>query len=115
MTSGVIERGGPHRGDPGGALPMLQTDAPINPGNSGGALADRQGRVIGINDSIASESGGNVGVGFAVPIDTAKDVADQLVPGQPVESGYLGVSVGEVARRSDPGRPGRPGPAGQPR
>jgi putative serine protease PepD len=75
---------------------MIQTDAPINPGNSGGALADRRGRVIGINDQIVNRSqnasAGNVGVGFAVPIDTAKAVADQLVAGEEIETGFLGVS-----------------------
>ena len=72
---------------------MLQTDAPINPGNSGGALADRYGRVIGINDSIASESGGNSGIGFAIPIDTAKAVAKRLERGEKVTPGFLGVSA----------------------
>ena len=74
-------------------MAMIQTDAPINPGNSGGALADRQGRVIGINTAI--ETGGasntNAGIGFAIPIDTALRVADKLVAGQPIESGLLGV------------------------
>jgi putative serine protease PepD len=95
VTSGVVSAVGRTVQTPGGAVPMIQTDAPINPGNSGGALADRAGRVIGVNDSIASESGGNVGVGFAVPIDTAKAVADKLVAGEEIRAGYLGVSVGE--------------------
>ena len=77
----------------GGGLEVIQTDAPINPGNSGGALADRLGRVIGINDSIRSESGGNEGVGFAVPIDTAANSAARIVKGEPIRSGYLGVSL----------------------
>jgi putative serine protease PepD len=77
---------------------MLQTDAPINPGNSGGALADRSGRVIGINDSIASESGGNQGVGFAVPIDTAVSVAQELVKGETIKTGYLGVQATDPMR-----------------
>jgi putative serine protease PepD len=77
----------------GGVLEVIQTDAPINPGNSGGALADRQGRVIGINDSIRSESGGNEGVGFAVPIDTAANSAARIVKGEPIQTGYLGVSL----------------------
>lgn len=71
---------------------MIQTDAPINPGNSGGALADRKGRVIGINDSIRSDSGVNAGVGFAVPIDTAVHVAADLVRGKQPAPGFLGVS-----------------------
>ena len=96
VTSGIVSAVGRTVETPGGAVAMVQTDAPINPGNSGGALADRDGRVIGVNDSIASESGGNVGVGFAVPIDTAKQIADQLVAGEPITSGYLGVSAGDV-------------------
>jgi S1-C subfamily serine protease len=71
---------------------MIQTDAPINPGNSGGALTDRQGRVIGINDAIRSDSGVNAGVGFAIPIDTAVSVADSLVRGMTPRIGFLGVS-----------------------
>jgi putative serine protease PepD len=71
---------------------MIQTDAPINPGNSGGALADRQGRVIGINDAIRSDSGVNAGVGFAIPIDTAVSVAESLVRGLTPRIGFLGVS-----------------------
>jgi putative serine protease PepD len=71
---------------------MIQTDASINPGNSGGALADRQGRVIGINDAIRSDSGVNAGVGFAIPIDTAVSVADSLVRGMTPRIGFMGVS-----------------------
>jgi S1-C subfamily serine protease len=77
---------------------MIQTDAPINPGNSGGALADRRGRVIGINDAIRSDSGVNAGVGFAIPIDTAASVADALVRGRTPTIGFLGVSGEEPAQ-----------------
>lgn len=63
----------------------IQTDAAINPGNSGGPLFDAAGRVIGVNSQIESRSGGNVGIGFAVPIDTARDVAEQLIDGGEVE------------------------------
>jgi S1-C subfamily serine protease len=97
VTSGVVSAVGRSVQTPGGAVPMIQTDAPINPGNSGGALADRTGRVIGVNDSIASESGGNVGVGFAVPIETARAVADRLVQGLPITNGYLGVSAADAS------------------
>lgn len=76
----------------GSCQAMLQTDAAINPGNSGGALVDRQGRVIGINVSIFTLSGANDGVGFAVPIDFAYDVADRLVAGESIDRAYLGVS-----------------------
>lgn len=75
---------------------MLQTDAAINPGNSGGALVDRFGRVLGINVSIFSLSGANDGVGFAVPIDVAYDIADRLVSGESLGTAYLGVTGSDV-------------------
>jgi len=71
---------------------MIQTDTPINPGSSGGALADRRGRVIGINDAIYSLSGGSDGVGFAIPIDTAVSVADRLIAGEEIRPAFLGVT-----------------------
>ena len=74
-------------------VPMVQTDAAINPGNSGGPLVDGAGRVIGINDQIFTNSGGNEGIGFAVSIELAKLVADQLVAGQDVQLAFLGVST----------------------
>jgi len=75
---------------------VLQTDAPINPGNSGGPLIDGSGRVIGINSQIetgGSGSGGNLGIGFAVPIDTAKQIIPQLEKSGRVDRGFLGVST----------------------
>ncbi|MBW3594305.1 MAG: trypsin-like peptidase domain-containing protein [Actinobacteria bacterium] len=71
--------------------PMIQTDAPINPGNSGGALADKDGRVIGINNAIATSTGENAGVGFAIPIDVAASVADDLVEGRKPRVGWIGI------------------------
>ncbi len=71
----------------------LQTDASINPGNSGGPLLDIYGRVIGINNAIYSESGGNQGIGFAIPVNTARNIADQLSKSGKVRRGYLGVSI----------------------
>jgi len=73
----------------------IQTDAAINPGNSGGPLLDGQGRVIGINSQIASSSGGNEGIGYAVPIETAKEVAEALIAGRAIERPFLGVQLGE--------------------
>jgi S1-C subfamily serine protease len=72
---------------------MIQTDAPINPGNSGGALADAQGRVIGMNTAIrtADGTGGSVGVGFAIPSDTLIDIAGRIVDGESLAVAYLGV------------------------
>ncbi|HJT36810.1 MAG TPA: trypsin-like peptidase domain-containing protein [Actinomycetota bacterium] len=70
----------------------IQTDAPINPGNSGGALADGQGDVIGINTAILGGSGGNVGVGFAIPISVAKRDADQIIKTGKAQRPFLGIS-----------------------
>jgi S1-C subfamily serine protease len=75
---------------------VIQTDAAINPGNSGGPLIDGSGRVIGINSQIESQSGGNEGVGFAVPIKTAQDVVEQLLNGGEVHRAYLGITGAEI-------------------
>ena len=76
---------------------FIQTDAPINPGNSGGALLDSSGRVIGINTAILSRSGGFNGVGFAIPINLARSIAEQLVKTGRVERGFMGVNAQEVS------------------
>lgn len=94
VTAGIVSAVGRSAETPGGVIPAIQTDAPINSGNSGGALADANGRVIGINDSIATGgagSTGNLGIGFAIPIDIAKSVADRIVAGESTEAGFLGV------------------------
>ncbi len=70
---------------------VLQTDASINPGNSGGPLVDIYGRVVGVDVAIESPSGGNVGIGFAIPANTAKYIANQLIENGKVVRGYLGV------------------------
>lgn len=70
---------------------FIQTDAAINPGNSGGALVDAQGRLVGINTAIISRSGGNQGIGFAVPINMARHVMERLISGGKVTRGYLGI------------------------
>ena len=75
---------------------VLQTDAAVNPGNSGGPLLDGSGHVIGINSQIATNGGGNEGVAFAVPIETAQDVAEQLLEDGSVERAYLGISGGDM-------------------
>jgi S1-C subfamily serine protease len=76
---------------------VIQTDASINPGNSGGPLLDAQGRVIGINSQIATGGGqGSVGIGFAVPVNTAKDLLPQLRQGQEIQRAYLGVRMATV-------------------
>jgi serine protease Do len=77
----------------GGYEDFLQTDAPINQGNSGGALVNTAGELVGINSQILSPSGGNIGIGFAVPSNMAKNVMDQLVVHGRVHRGLLGVTV----------------------
>jgi serine protease Do len=74
----------------------LQTDASINPGNSGGPLLDIHGRVIGVNNAIYSQSGGNVGIGFAIPIDRARQIADTLAAEGRIRRARLGVAVSEL-------------------
>lgn len=78
---------------------MLQTDAAINPGNSGGPLVNLDGEVIAINTAIESEGGGSVGIGFAIPINAAKFVVEQLIEKGKVSYGYLGVSPTSVTPR----------------
>jgi S1-C subfamily serine protease len=75
---------------------VVQTDAAINPGNSGGPLLDASGRVVGVNAQIATNTGANDGVGFAIPIDTAKQVLPQLKTGREIKRAYLGVSTGDA-------------------
>ncbi len=76
---------------------FIQTDAPINPGNSGGALIDDEGHLIGINTAILSgNSGGNQGIGFAVPVNLAHHVMDQLLKNGKVERAYLGILPQDV-------------------
>jgi len=72
---------------------FIQTDASINPGNSGGALVDAAGRLVGINQSIISRSGGNQGIGFSVPINLARYVMERLIADGKVTRGYLGVTA----------------------
>jgi serine protease Do len=75
---------------------LIQTDAAINPGNSGGPLFDQHGRIMGINVAIASDTGGNQGIGFAIPSNTAKKIFEQLLAKGEVARGYLGIRLDEV-------------------
>jgi len=75
---------------------FIQTDASVNPGNSGGPLVDTRGTLVGINTAIFSQTGGSVGIGFAIPVNLAKDVLRQLKDRGEVIRGFLGVSVGPV-------------------
>jgi serine protease Do len=72
---------------------FIQTDASINPGNSGGPLVNLEGEVVGINTAIFSQSGGNIGIGFAIPINLVKDLLPQLKTGGKITRGWLGVSI----------------------
>jgi serine protease DegQ len=75
---------------------FIQTDAAINPGNSGGALVDAAGALVGINTAIFSRSGGSMGIGFAVPVDTARSVMEQIIAGGEVKRGWIGVEPREL-------------------
>ena len=103
VTSGVVS--GTHRSLPESAsnnstgvyplVDVIQTDAAINPGNSGGALVDRSGRLIGVNSAIYTDTGSNAGIGFAIPVDTATRIADELIAGGSVKHPFLGI-VGQT-------------------
>jgi serine protease Do len=91
VTSGIVSATGRASIGLANFESFIQTDASINPGNSGGALADLDGRVVGINTAISSPSGGNVGIGFAIPINMARDVMQQLIDTGQVARGYMGL------------------------
>ena len=96
VTTGIVSATGR-----AGALGLdyedfIQTDAAINPGNSGGALVDAEGRLIGINTAILSRSGGNQGIGFAIPSNLARNVMESLVTDGHVTRGYLGIMIQDV-------------------
>jgi len=95
VTAGIISAKGRVIGQ-GPFDDFLQTDAAINPGNSGGPLVNMAGEVIGINSAILSRSGGNVGIGFAIPINVAKKIYAELAAKGKVSRGWLGVSVQEL-------------------
>jgi len=76
---------------------FIQTDAAINPGNSGGALVDSQGHLLGINTAIYSRSGGNLGIGFAIPVSTAKQVLEGIVRDGQVTRGWIGVEPNDLS------------------
>jgi serine protease Do len=95
VTTGIVSATG--RGNMGlDYEDFIQTDAAINPGNSGGALVDTEGRLIGINTAILSRSGGNQGIGFAIPSNMARDVMRDLIQDGHVTRGYLGVLIQDI-------------------
>ncbi|UCF99421.1 MAG: Do family serine endopeptidase [Spirochaetaceae bacterium] len=103
VTAGIVSAIGRHT-IPGMEVAnftdYIQTDAAINQGNSGGALVNIYGQVVGINSWIASPSGGNVGLGFAIPINNAKKAIDDFITKGKIEYGWLGVSMGSVSTES---------------
>ncbi|MDV3457734.1 Do family serine endopeptidase [Sphingomonas sp. HF-S4] len=95
VTAGIVSA--LHRSTVGGAFDrFIQTDASINRGNSGGPLFDLSGNVIGINSQILSPTGGNVGIGFAIPSTEAKPILDRLMKGQTIQRGYLGIQMQDL-------------------
>ena len=98
VTAGIVSAKGRsiQNNNIGNYVPFLQTDVAINPGNSGGPLFDLDGKVVGINSQIYSRSGGYQGLAFAIPINVAVDVANQIIEKGEVSRGYLGVRMSEV-------------------
>gem|GEM_PF-1474325 len=122
VTSGIISSVNRNTGT-GAYDHYIQTDASINSGNSGGPMFDMRGKVIGINNWIVAPSGGNIGIGFAIPSDIAKPIVEKLMSGKAIERGFLGVQIqpitdemadslglqrdrGELVRGVPPGMPG---------
>lgn len=101
VTAGIISAKGRATGVSDGSFEdFLQTDAPINQGNSGGALINPNGELIGINSQIVSPSGGNIGIGFAIPSNMAKDVMNQLIQTGRVRRAQLGISVAPMTEEA---------------
>jgi len=98
LTSGIVSAKGRSTVGINDYEDFIQTDAAINPGNSGGPLINVKGEAIGINTAIFSSSGGNMGIGFAIPINMARSIKDQLVKTGKVTRGQLGVMIGEVTQ-----------------
>jgi serine protease Do len=122
VTSGIISAVYRNTGSGSAYDRYLQTDAAINRGNSGGPMFDMKGQVIGINNAIYSPTGGSVGIGFAIPADTAAPIVERLKNGQTIERGYLGIRIqplnedladslgiphrkGEFVQATEPGKP----------
>ncbi len=95
VTSGIVSSVNRNTGT-GAYDHYIQTDASINSGNSGGPMFDMAGNVIGINNWIVAPTGGNIGIGFAIPSDTARPIVERLRSGQEIERGYLGISIQPV-------------------
>ena len=96
VTSGIVSALGRNQLGINAFENFIQTDAAINPGNSGGALVDADGRLVGINTAIFSRSGGSLGIGFAIPVDVARQVASAILKDGAVARGYIGVEPREL-------------------
>ena len=97
VTAGIISAKSRSTGLSDGSFEdFLQTDAPINQGNSGGALVNTAGLLVGINSQILSPTGGNIGIGFAVPVNMARNVMEQLIKSGKVERGQLGIGIAPI-------------------
>ncbi|MEP7325175.1 MAG: trypsin-like peptidase domain-containing protein, partial [Gemmatimonadota bacterium] len=105
VTAGVVSATGrnilPNQDQTGLYLDMIQTDAAINPGNSGGPLANALGEIVGVNSSIFSQSGGSIGLGFAIPIERAIRVADEIVRTGTVRRAWTGLDVAGAGNMED--------------
>jgi Do/DeqQ family serine protease len=99
VTSGIVSGLGRNQvsPDPNAREDFIQTDAAINLGNSGGALVNLDGQLVGINSAIISQSGGNIGIGFAIPVAMARNVMDQLIEYGAVSRGLLGVEISSIS------------------
>jgi Do/DeqQ family serine protease len=97
VTSGIVSALGRSGINRDAYEDFIQTDASINPGNSGGALANLNGELVGINSAIISRSGGNIGIGFAIPMNMARSIMEQLISFGSVSRGLLGVSINDVS------------------
>jgi len=96
VSYGIVSALGRSGMNPDGYESLIQTDASINPGNSGGALVNLRGDLVGINNMILSGSGGNIGIGFAIPVNMARSITDQLIKFGSVKRGQLGVTIAPV-------------------
>ena len=97
VTSGIISAIGRPQMTADGFGEMIQTDAAINPGNSGGALIDLDGKLIGVPSSIFTRGGGNIGIGFAIPVSTIKNITSQIIDFGSVKRGLLGVIISDLS------------------
>jgi serine protease Do/serine protease DegQ len=93
VTSGIVSALGRSGINPDGYEDFIQTDASINPGNSGGALVNLHGKLLGVNSAILTRSGGNIGIGFAIPSNMVRSIMDQLIEYGEVRRGLLGVNI----------------------